>query len=409
MIEQNENNIRIGVLSLYYTNYNCGGLLQAYALCKAFCLLGYNAEQICFNSNQCSPEVNETLISKFQRHVKDQGFIPTFKMSINSIRTRRWIRMNRKKLIDAFSPFEKEVPHSSTVYTRDEIDKSLDNYDFFVTGSDQVWSWVWQINKDIKAIQSLDVYLLEFVPENKKKIAYAASISCPYIPDELREKYYKAIRRLDSVSLRESQLISLFPDDLKRKIDIVVDPTLLLSKKQWSDFLLLEKPNKPTEQFIFCYFLGATKEDRKAIAKIKKLTGLKVILRPGLATDNPKDFHLADVEDMNMGPAEFVKYIRDATLVLTNSFHATIFSLNFNTPFFVFDRKSEVSMNSRIESVASDYGVKHRMLSYDFKDSDILNSKIDWNHVNKILEANKKHSYDFLKEALNNSKNDIDH
>lgn len=400
-----EKNKLVGIVSLYYHNTNCGGLLQAFALCKVLELMGLSAEQICIDENGFKIFPTEKIISKVVRKIKTEGFLPLFKIARDKISN---ILHHRDYCthLNAFSVFEKKISHSNIVYSLGTLSELAKEYDVFISGSDQVWSWALKyidekyVDKTQEYNQLLDIYFLRFVPENKLKIAYAPSIACPYIPDNLKQYYYDSINRLSAVSIREKSSLDLFPDDLRKKITPVCDPTLLLNGEQWCKSLNLDK--KKTEQYIFLYLLNPSKSDRKIVKRLSKITGLKVITSPNITmSPTSYDYHLADIDDFDMGPKEFVNYIKDASLVLTNSFHAAVFSIQFHTPFYVIKRESKVSMSSRLDSLLDDYGLKDRQLSEMFDEADVSGyDSIDWDKVDSILNKNREFSIQWLKNAL---------
>lgn len=395
----------VGIISLYYHNTNCGGMLQAFALCKVLELINVYAEQICIDEQQSKPNAQEGVTDKVLRKIKDEGFISLIKTFKNKV----LINLKRDEFSHRnvfFCKFEEVVPHSCEVYSNRNVSKLLSFYDRFITGSDQVWSWALKyidekyVDNTQEYNQLLDIYFLRFVPDDKLKIAYAPSIACPYIPDNLKQYYYDSINRLDAVSIREKSSLDLFPDELRKKITPVCDPTLLLNGEQWCKSLNLDE--KKTGQYIFLYLLNPSKSDRKIVKRLSKITGLKVITSPNITmSPTSYDYHLADIDDFDMGPKEFVNYIKDASLVLTNSFHAAVFSIQFHTPFYVIKRESKVSMSSRLDSLLDDYGLKDRQISETFDESDISGyDNIDWDRVDSILNKNREFSIQWLKNAL---------
>ena len=388
-----ENRIRVGIITMYYTSNNCGGLLQAFALCDVLNTLeGSEAEQICLNQSIFLP--TDSLKTRIRKYISFFG-VRKFAISVLSkfIREKK-IATELQPNSNIFRKFEHLIPHSETVYSYFDIEKTINQYDIFITGSDQVWNWV-----DAPEAR-LNVFFLRFVPDDKLKIAYAPSIACPYIPDNLKQYYYDSINRLDAVSIREKSSLDLFPDDLRKKITPVCDPTLLLNGEQWCKSLNLDE--KKTEQYIFLYLLNPSKSDRKIVKRLSKITGLKVITSPNITmSPTSYDYHLADIDDFNMGPKEFVNYIKDASLVLTNSFHAAVFSIQFHTPFYVIKRESKVSMSSRLDSLLDDYGLKDRQISETFDEADVSGyDSIDWDRVDSILNKNREFSIQWLKNAL---------
>lgn len=390
-----EKNKSVGIISLYNHNYNCGGLLQAAALCEILKKLGYNAEQICFHKSK-EHEPKKSLLQKIEYHVREKDFFQIVSLKIASKLHPNYM----KDFPKSFISFESWVPHSERVYTEDTIAEVIEKYDIFITGSDQVWSWQFNSIEGSDKQPYLDAYFLNFVPADKLKIAYAPSIACPYIPDNLKQYYIDSINRLDAVSIREKSSLDLFPDDLRKKITPVCDPTLLLNGEQWCKSLNLNE--KKTEQYIFLYLLNPSKSDRKIVRKLSKITGLKVITSPNITmSPTSYDYHLADIDDFNMGPKEFVNYIKDASLVLTNSFHAAVFSIQFHTPFYIIKRESKVSMSSRLDSLLDDYGLQDRQISETFDESTVSGyDNIDWDRVDVILNKNRDFSMQWLKNAL---------
>ena len=395
---------RVGIISLYYRNPNCGGLLQAFAMCRVLCLLGIESEQVCIDADSFylkKDSFRERILNK----IKNEGIVSLCLSTKNRL-CRLYKQKDYLKHINAFLYFEKEIPHSNRIFSLKTISDLAKAYDVYIAGSDQVWSWALKyidekyVDNTQEYNQLLDIYFLRFVPDDKLKIAYAPSIACPYIPDNLKQYYYDSINKLDAVSIREKSSLDLFPDNLRKKITPVCDPTLLLNGEQWCKSLYLDE--KKTEQYIFLYLLNPSKADRKIVKKLSKITGLKVITSPNITmSPTSYDYHLADIDDFNMGPKEFVNYIKEASLVLTNSFHAAVFSIQFHTPFYVIKRESKVSMSSRLDSLLDDYGLKGRQISETFDEADVSGyDSIDWDKVDSILNKNREFSIQWLKNAL---------
>ena len=326
------------------------------------------------------------------------GFCCKFKIKIKKKLFHRRSH-NHEYINDTFKQFESIIPHSARTYNNVDIENATFHYDLFLVGSDQVWNWTmnWvdKVQTNQKRFeQPLDVTLLRFVPDGIPKIAYAASLACSYIPDKLKDLYFSSISRFDAISIREKDSLSLFPPQLKDRIRVVEDPTLLLSSNEWRDLLDI-RPEK--DGTIFCYFLGGEVKDGKSAKRISKILGM-----PISAATYAYDYGHVDIEYHDMGPREFVQHIMNASLVLTNSFHASLFSIQFHTPFYVFDRKWAVSMTSRLTSLLSDYGLQDRMITHDFDKRKIRSSysDIDWSRVAEIIKKRREYSIDFLKTSL---------
>ena len=148
--------------------------------------------------------------------------------------------------------------------------------------------------------QPLDVYFLRFVPDSVPKIAYATSISCPNIPEELQSYYNKSIVRLNAISIREKSFIGLSLQDLAEWANVVLDPAMLLTSSMWVDALGIG--HKQKGDYIFLYLRSSTKEDRILVQRVRKETGLPVIASPDLLNGKATawDVNLADIEDKDM-------------------------------------------------------------------------------------------------------------
>lgn len=400
---------RIGIISRYYRNSNCGGLLQAFAMCVVLRQLGFDAEQICYDdsvayqlavANEDHPR-ERPLFVKVLSIIRQDGMLGIVPRILEKMDEKRFRRRKIDIAIpeDVFRKFADGIPHSARFYTNEDIVNVGNDYDAYVVGSDQVWNWAinWFFTlpaNHFEFPQPLDVTLLRFVSDGKPRIAYAASLSCPYIPDGLKDLYFSSISRFDAISIREKDSLSLFPPQLKDRIRVVEDPTLLLSSNEWRDLLDI-RPEK--DGTIFCYFLGGEVKDGKSAKRISKILGM-----PISAATYACNYGHVDIEYHDMGPREFVQHIMNASLVLTNSFHASLFSIQFHTPFYVFDRKWAVSMTSRLTSLLSDYGLQDRMITHDFDKRKIRSSysDIDWSRVDEIIKKRREYSIDFLKTSL---------
>lgn len=384
---------KVGVCSLYYRNANFGGLLQSFAMVKLVEQFGFSCEQICVEEEgffskirnylfcgKLTPAVAYQLIQKKLGRRKISAMEP----DISSLIKSRAVK---------FSQFEEEIPHSCEVYTLSTIDRSASNYDIFICGSDQVWNW---------RITYPYIYTLNFVPISKKKIAYAASFGRMDIPQKVKSALQKGISRLDSVSVRESSSLKVFPQDVQRKTQVVLDPTLLLNAEQWRQEEV--KVNVP-ERYIFCYFLGTNVQVRQFAEKIAKKYGLKIVTNPHVLGQYEKcDENFGDIRLYNAGPREFLYLIDHAELVLTDSFHACAFSLQFKKDFFVFRRdalKERGSMHSRIGDFLAMFDLSERLLECDTAEKEIqCCAPISYDKIEVILEKERKRSREFLKKAL---------
>lgn len=364
---------KIGIITHYFDSNNYGGMLQSYALVKCLQNLGYEAEQICFS----------TKTNNLTRIKTIKGFLKSLSVKIIG----KGLNLRKK----SFKDFEEKIPHSDVVYSKDTINESVNKYDIFITGSDQVWSFRWFVPS----------YFLDFVPSSKIKIAYAASLGTSYLNENVALKLKEYIKDFNAISLREQDVVKSVQDLTNIPVYNTLDPTLLLNAKDWekiSDSVLIK------DKYIFCYFLGRDKNIRKFAKKISKNKKLIIVTLPNLQHHcEINDFKFGNQRLYDVNPAEFISLIRNADYIITDSFHATVFSCIFQKKFITFGRTGAKNMNNRIETILNYFGCSERF----FPDVETLSITDINNIIDKdthfytdIIEKKKKESFDFLNLSL---------
>ena len=259
-------------------------------------------------------------------------------------------------------------------------DGTLD-YDIYCVGSDQVWNYT--------NGYSILPFLLDFVPENKKKIAFASSIGLSSISKEAKDIFKKYLSKFDFIAVRETQAYDLLNNLLEQKIDVVLDPTLLLCKEDWQHIAKYEMC--PKEKYLLLYIV-TIKPCQYAIKLAEKIAterGLKIVrlFRSAASYDaKPSMINLPDA-----GPSDFVGLIEKADFVVTNSFHGTVFSVNFQIPFYTII-KPQKDNNSRLYSILNKLKMTNRLITIGDKipSSDMWNC--DFDEPTLALEAERTNS-----------------
>ncbi len=386
---------RIGIITLYYRNYNYGGLLQAYALANVLNKqLKQNAEQISY-----IPAVRKTSMAEKWDLVK--GF------SLGSLAGKAVIKFDillrtvtKPKLTDKFTErkkrcdaFREKVPHTIEV-RNEELEKLNENFDIFITGSDQVWN----------PNMFRSAYFLDFVKDGKRKVAYAASMAVNNLSAQQRKKLVPLIDRFEFVSMREKKAVDILTECIpNKKIEAVVDPVLLLTEEEWSE---IANPPLEGQKYAYAYFLGERKRNIRLAKALARMSQLPIATVPYIYRRyNGFDHDFGDIELYDAGPDEFVGLIKDAEVVMTDSFHAAVFSIIFKKPFWVFDRDNEKdvnSMNSRLTVLLEELGLSDRRITAKEQlNENIIKKPIDYDKVYSILEGKRKYSLDFLEKAVN--------
>lgn len=377
--------IKVGVLTINdYTNF--GNRLQNYATQEVIKDLGFDVETIINNTMHLRTKKKYSYIQRIKNIIENESYSDIFrKMKLRTyskINTAEIIKANKIKKEKFLSHTKKYIKESDFVISDENIphDKLL-SYDYFIVGSDQVW------NPLFERFSHID--FLTFAP-NHKRIAYAPSFGISKIPDEFSQRISEWLLGIKSLSIREDAGQKIINELTSRNAEILIDPTLMLTKEQWLS-TAKESKHKPAHNYILTFFLGGyTSKMRKYIQKIAKQNDLEIV--------NLLDIY--DLERYTIDPSEFIDYISSATLIFTDSFHGSVFSILFEKPFIVTDRLGTAnSMNSRIDTLLKKFKLESRYLR-NFNDSNYL-FNIDFSHVPEILEFERGKTINYLYKSLN--------
>ncbi|MGO2083601.1 polysaccharide pyruvyl transferase family protein [Vagococcus sp.] len=364
-------------------NNNYGNRLQNYALQEVIKSLGYEVKTIKNNYTK-QEKVIEKIISrdilfKLKRKIK--------KMVKKDNEENVELKKNNKLRKEKFDSFTKNyILEYEKSIEKKNIESAYNEVNTFVVGSDQVWNYEFSRFSE-----------LNFVPyknESQNLISYAASFGVSFVPNGLKRMYKENLKRFDSISVRELEGKKIVDTLLENNTTkVVLDPTLLLEKEKWEEFSKDSELNI-FDDYILTYFLGELSE--KDIDYIHKLSDEKKLKILNL-NDNNNDLL------WTAGPLEFVSLFKNASIVLTDSYHACIFSIIFEKQFEVFERNSNyTSMNSRMVTLFEELS-----LFNCWHGSNGKTITIDYVKVNKILEMKKKDSLLFLEESLKLYKKDV--
>lgn len=387
---------KVGIVTLYHNNYNFGGLLQAYALPTAVKkYLGISAEQIdyVFMPEQEPKTENEKYTVSIMDFINTVGFLLFQRLEKSNIN-------KRKK---AFEQFMKDIPHSDRVYGYDNISESLKVYNTFICGGDQIWidckKMPWFKTEDSR------VFTLRFVPEKVKKISYAPSMAVLELTDEFKKEFSIGVNRLDWVSVREKRSLPVLRKLTDKSVTVAVDPVLLLKESDWLKEINYSGKNK---KYILCYLLSDSISQRKAVTKLAKKINCKIITFPHILANAVRkcDLFFGDIHDYASGPREFVGLIKNAEMVITDSFHACVFSMIFKTPFAVFERGNtdeKGDMNSRIYDFLEEYHLENQLVTEKELTEMQEIPKIDFTYAHEHCEKRRQESLKYLENALKNN------
>lgn len=356
--------MNVGIIT-FHCSYNFGSALQAFAMQAATQKLGHTSALIDYRSADF-----------------DQYRLLQLKHPKSLLRTCVHFQsyIDRMKSFRAFWKKYFNLTKSYDYINEFRLDSLSSEFDSFVCGSDQIW------NLDCTG-GAVEPFFLSFAG-NKRRIAYAPSLAhTSFQPENFdKEKVARLLSKFDYISVREEETAPLFQPLVDKPIDVVLDPTLLLNADDYAEMT----SRKALEgDYVFVYLLRKCPELIESTVAMANATGMKVAYISEKNLDIPNSVNLFGV-----GPEEFVSLIAHASLILTNSFHATVFSILFHKPFRVFATDKS---GARMRDLLGNIGLSSRCADTVCAD-DIV--PCDWSDVDSRLDSLREHSWAFLRKAL---------
>lgn len=352
--------------------YNAGASLQAYALMKYLQNQDYEVEIINYKPKYLRHFELFNINPKFNKNIFTKIIYLVIKVPK---RIYHRVTNKRKHNYDRFT--KKYLTVTKKKYSSNEDLKSdIPEAEIYIAGSDQIWNPILDNGRDPS-------FYLDFVPNNKVKISYAGSFAVSELPNDIKVTVKEHLEKFDAISVRESSAISIL-EDLEINTGVaVLDPVFLLSKEEWLEIC----PKLNLDKYVLVYDFDWSEDIKMLAQKVAKEKGYKIY--SVLKCD------YADESFYDIGPDAFVSLVTNAELVLSNSFHATAFSLILKKQFFTFRRNWK--LNTRMEDLLNDAGVEDRLI--DSIDIDV-DSKLDWNKIDHKLAEKINVSKQFLKNNL---------
>lgn len=360
--------LRIAILTFHTAN-NYGAVLQAYAL-----------------QEYLSQEYGNTRILDYHNKDIDRSYAKPsiFALIHNPKKTvfKLFQSILFKGKNDRIDQFRKEYLKLTKRYEFDNIVQANEEADAFITGSDQVWNYM-IIGKDT-------TFFLDFALKEKLTCSYAASIGVKEIPGTFVDLYRNALSHIKTISVRETAGVQTLEKIGIEDVEVMPDPTLLLSKERWEQFSVTPSIKG---KYILVYKITTSDKMIYFAKELSRITKLPVIYIP-----NDLKSGIIGSLRIDVGPREWLGYIRNAEYVVTNSFHGTVFSILFGVKFF-----SEVSQKvnpstSRILTLLSLFGFENRTI--DCFAVEILDKELPISHVAEVCLKQQKRARQFFDKVL---------
>lgn len=358
------------IVTIYDHNPNYGNRLQNYA-----------TQHILYNLFDGKNSVETIDYSMYDRNESAKKLLKYYfhKMTgYHFTSHKEYWKVEQAKVL-AFERFNKR--YINTVHC-DSIE-SIPEADFYAVGSDQVWNPLWYHENPIKE----QLFLLSFTsPE--KKVCISPSVGISQLPEDWKDAFRRHWNNFTNISVREQAGAEIIEELTGKKASVLIDPTLMLSPEEWRK--IIRRPVKYRKPYILTYFLGEiTEKIRNDIEFIKKEKGLQVK-------------HLNDKSDFNTyisDPGDFINLVDQAEIVMTDSFHACVFSFLFKKPFLLYQREGgSENMISRIQTLFDTFDMNNRFAPLDIQTaSDIFNTDYSIGY-RRLAELRDK----FYKELLSN-------
>lgn len=359
---------RVGIMT-YHNTRNFGGVLQAYALQEILRNLGAEVEIINYF---CDSIQKNYKINKFYENKSLKEFLKW-------ILTVKDYTISQRKFNNFFLNY---FNLSQQEYNIDNIYETNNNYDIFITGSDQVWN--------MNLTNGDNSFFLNFVDSEKLKVSYAASFGYKELPHSYINITKELISDFDYISVRELEGQKIIDHHCQKESRVVLDPTLLLTGENWKS-MASNIQNK--DEYIFVYIVAPSKKLIDFARKLAKKHKCKVICTQ---YTHKKIFDFENRCDIS--PLEFLGLLNNAKYVVTTSFHGVALSINMNKQFFYELDSNKNNYNSRIETLINNLNINGREIKNGFVESE--NNLIDYKSVNNRLEELRIDSIEYIQQFL---------
>lgn len=380
--------MKIGVITYWESKDNYGQILQVWALQQVLLKMGHEPFLIkyLFEENpyrRKKKPVLKNIIKCLLIYPKIKELRYTHKLSY----------LNKRNKERKFEKFRNEyILESNKVYSSiEELRTFPPKADAYITGSDQVWSQLLN-NEENKT------FFLDFGDQKIRRISYAPSFSINNYPLELKDELKKQLSHFNNISVREKQGQEIC-NNIGFSAEHVLDPTLLLSNSEYDKLIKSEIFNDD----IYVYSLNIKSPEELRWNEIQKYAlDEKLTVTVTTSSGHYKGFEiLPDASYIYPTINEWLLRIKNAKLVITTSFHGTVFAIQMHTPFIFIPLLGKKSAgNSRVLELLGELELQHRILYNSMELKDIIETNINWENVDNKLISLKQHSIDFLKSSL---------
>ncbi|MBE7087424.1 MAG: polysaccharide pyruvyl transferase family protein [Clostridiales bacterium] len=354
---------------------NYGSFLQSLATINIFKELGYDCKII----DYISKEEDNAKRAKAYAKIQYKGFLKrtayvTLKVFADSFSTKKFSKFRKK-----------ELNLTKKFTTLQALQKEDFSDSYLCAGSDQLWG-------EVHVDGSIDpAYFLEFGSDKNKYFSFSSSFGRVDFDQDFFKQLNVYLQKFSFITVREQSGVKLVNDNTDFTAQHVLDPTLMIGREFWQSYADCKIKEKP---YVLLYQLYYVKEIDDFCTELAKREGLNVIR----ISCNFMDKFRKGKNKVLKPPKYVLSLFKNAKYVISNSFHATVFSLLFNKEFIDFMPRGGTS--SRITDLLSTVGLSERVSTGKEADFDIIKNPVDWQSVNSILSEKCLESREIVQKNL---------
>lgn len=359
--------MKIGIVTFHWSR-NYGAALQTFALNEFFRKEKFDSYIINYNP------IYKKKKKSFSNIIKDNVLLLLLLFD----------KKNNNKQLESFQNFRNEYFNLTNNTNKKK------RFDMIFCGSDQIWN----PNLTGGCLDRHYFGLFEDI-DSQSISSYAASIGENRVPLNAVKDFSQYISALDNISVREKQIVDEVKKYTSKDVQCVVDPTLLLTKE---DYLkITDNHDKIENQYVLIYQNSKNADVYKIARKIAKEKNIKII-----EVAYRKQYPPTGIKTItSAGPKEFLSLYNNASYIVTNTFHGTVFAIQFEKEFVSIPLKGR---ESRVENLANITGLNDHLLNCaeDVKLDNIIKSKIDYSLVKEKLEVERNKSKQYIYNCITN-------
>lgn len=367
---------KVGIIT-FHRSYNCGSMLETYALHYYLKKIGIPSEVIDFSNTG-----QRRLYSVFFENTTFKNIVKNILIFPHKGR----ITLNNTQ----YEKFKNQYFSLSQEFQyMDQLKET--KYDIVIAGSDQIWN--------VTISDSDDTYFLPWMRRGRK-IAYAPSLGAKNIIQwsDQPEQYGKWIKEFDAISVRELNGAKWLKELTGRETEILPDPTLLLDAEEYEK--LLDNTCTPKGDYIFFYSPSFQRDVCRLVKKLSCRYGMPILVWSTKTYYTRAAYRYGFLLPRYESPAVYLSLIRNAALVITTSFHGTVFSTIFRKKFYVIKNEGMFGDDDRVWTLLDSVKMTERLITSDYNDKYDYLQAISYKEYDDAICQLRKRADDFLRDNV---------